>query len=91
MQKYKFDVTWPDVLFMETALVPPEHDKQWVDVSRPRGTRMHYVTHRYHRIQKCKFSVTCPIALFLESILIPTEHENSASTFHAPDAQECTT
>jgi hypothetical protein len=34
MQKYKFDVTCPNVLFMETAPVPTEHDKQCLDVLR---------------------------------------------------------
>jgi hypothetical protein len=27
MQKHKFNITYPDALFMETARVPPEHEK----------------------------------------------------------------
>jgi hypothetical protein len=27
MQKYKFGVTFPDMLFMKTAPGPPEHEK----------------------------------------------------------------
>jgi hypothetical protein len=36
---------------------------------------MHYVTHRYYRMQKQKFSVTCLEAHFVESVLVPPEHE----------------
>jgi hypothetical protein len=38
-------------LFMETASDPPEYEKLCIDVSRPGRTRMHYVTHRSHRMQ----------------------------------------
>jgi hypothetical protein len=77
-QKQKFGVMCPDALFVESK----------------RRTRMHYVTHRSHRMQKHKFSVTCPDALFVDSVPVPNEHEtqvHSASTFHDPDASECTT
>jgi hypothetical protein len=36
---------------------------------------MHYVTHRYHRIQKHKFGVTSPNAYYVESITVPPEQE----------------
>jgi hypothetical protein len=44
MQKHKFIVTCPSVLFVEAELVPPEHEKQYVDVWHPTRTKMHYVT-----------------------------------------------
>jgi hypothetical protein len=52
---------------------------------------MHYVIHRFHRMQKHKFGVMCLGALFMETALGPPEHEKSVSTFRAPDALECTT
>jgi hypothetical protein len=36
---------------------------------------MHYVTHRYHRMQKYKSGVRSPNALFLESVPVPPKHE----------------
>jgi hypothetical protein len=39
MQKHKFVVTCPSVLFMETAPSPPEHEKDCVDVLRPQMHR----------------------------------------------------
>jgi hypothetical protein len=36
---------------------------------------MHYVTHRYHRIQKHKFGVRSPNAFYVESITVPPEQE----------------
>jgi hypothetical protein len=74
-QKYKFGVTCPDALFMETALGPPEHEKKCVDVTCPEHTGMHYVTRKSHRMQKHKFGVTCLSALFVESVLVSPEHE----------------
>jgi hypothetical protein len=59
MQKHKFDITCPDALFLETAPVPPEREKQCVNVSRPGGAAMHYVTRRHHQMQKHKFDVSC--------------------------------
>jgi hypothetical protein len=49
--------------------------KKCVDVSHPERTRMHYVTHRPHRIQKHKFNIMCPDMLFVESVTIPPEDE----------------
>jgi hypothetical protein len=48
MEKHKFDVMCPSVHFMETTSGPPEQEKQCVDVSRHRRTRMHFVTYRSH-------------------------------------------
>jgi hypothetical protein len=75
LHKHKFDVTCPYALFIETALVPPEHQKYCVDVSSLRGTGMHYMTCRYHRMQKHKFRVRSPNKFVMESILIPPEEE----------------
>jgi hypothetical protein len=58
--------------FVDSVLVPPEHEKKCVDDSHP---RMHYVTSRSHRMQKHKFGVTCSGVLFLKSVSIPPEHE----------------
>jgi hypothetical protein len=72
MQKHKFGVTCPDVLFIKSIPVPPEHQKYCVDVSH---TGMHYMTHRSLRIKIHMFSVTCPGGLFVESVLVRPEHE----------------
>jgi hypothetical protein len=64
MQKHKFDITCPDALSVKSILVPPEHERYWVDVSWPTG--MHYMTHRSKQIQKYKFNVMCPDALFVK-------------------------
>jgi hypothetical protein len=89
MQKHKFGRMCPNALSVKSILVPPEHERYWVDVSRPRCTGMHYVTHRSHQIQKQKFGITCPEALFVKSVSVPPGHENSASMFRAPDAPKC--
>jgi hypothetical protein len=91
MQKYKFNVTCPGVLFMESTLGPPEHEKECVDISCPNHIGLLYMIHRSHRMQKHKFDVTCLDTLFVESVLVPPGHENIVSTFHAPDAPQCTT
>jgi hypothetical protein len=75
MQKHKFGVTCSDVLFVESVPVLLEHEKQCVDVLRPRRTRMHYVTNRSHRRQKQKFGEMCLGTLFVESEPVPPEHE----------------
>jgi hypothetical protein len=75
MQKHKFYVMCPDVLLMETASAPPEHEKLCIDVSWLGRTRMHYMTRRSHRIQKHNLYVTCPDALFWETTLGPPENE----------------
>jgi hypothetical protein len=68
MQKHKFDITCPDMLFMKTAPVPQTHKKWCIDVLHPGNSGMHYVTRRYHRMQKYKFDVRCPDMLFVESV-----------------------
>jgi hypothetical protein len=75
MQKHKFSVTCPEVLFVEFIPVPHEDEKLCVDVSRPESTRMHYVTHRTHRMQKQMFGVTCPSALYVESVPVLLENK----------------
>jgi hypothetical protein len=90
MQKHKFSRMCPNALSVKSILVPPEHERYWVDVSWPRCTGMHYVTRRSHRMQKRKFGITCPEALFVKSVPVPPEHENSAMMFRALDAMECT-
>jgi hypothetical protein len=91
IQKQKFGVMCPGVLIMETALGPPEHEKECVDILCPKCIGMHYVIRRSNRIQKHKFVVTCLNALFVESVPVPHEHENSVSIFCAMDALQCTT
>jgi hypothetical protein len=44
MQKHKFGVTCPDVLFMKIALGPPEHEKQHIDIRRHECIGINYVT-----------------------------------------------
>jgi hypothetical protein len=51
MKKHKFTVTCPNSLLMETTSVPPKHETWGIDVSRPGGTAMHYVTYRSYRMQ----------------------------------------
>jgi hypothetical protein len=70
-----FSVTYPGVLFVESVAVLPEHKKLYIDVSRPRRTRMPHMTHRSHRMKKHKFDITCLGVLFVESIPIPPEQE----------------
>jgi hypothetical protein len=75
MQKHKFSITSPNVLFVESVPVPPEHEKYCIDVSCPGRNGIHYVNRRSHRMQKHKVGVMCPGALFVESILVPPEHK----------------
>jgi hypothetical protein len=75
MQKHKFSITCPAVLFVQSIPVPSEHRKYCADVSCLRRTRMHYVTGRSHQMQKYTFGVMCPDALFVESILVAPEYE----------------
>jgi hypothetical protein len=74
-EKYKFNVTCPGSLFMKMAVVPPEHEKYWVNGLWPGCTGMHYVTHRSQQRQNHKFVVMCLGALFMETTLGPPEHE----------------
>jgi hypothetical protein len=62
----------PDALFVEFVPVPPEHEKYCIDVSYPRRTRMHYVTHRSHQMHKHKFGVRCCSVLFCGIRTSPT-------------------
>jgi hypothetical protein len=41
----------------------------------PERTRMHYVTHRSHRMQKHKFGVTCNSVFFMETEPVSLEHK----------------
>jgi hypothetical protein len=75
MQKHKFSVMYPAVVFMEIAPDPPEHEKKCVKVSRHGRTGVHYVTDRSHHMEKHKFSVMCPSVLFMETAPGPPEHE----------------
>jgi hypothetical protein len=77
-------------LFVKSVPVQPEYERLCGHVSRPRHNRMHYMTRKSHWMQKHKFDITCPGALFMEVASNPHERENSASTFRAIDAPECT-
>jgi hypothetical protein len=55
MEKHKFDVTCPDALFVKAVVVPPEHEKECIDVSCPGCTEMPYVTHKSHRCKNTNF------------------------------------
>jgi hypothetical protein len=57
---------------VESIPVPPENDKECIDVSH---TEMHYVTYRSQQMQKHKFDLMCPDALFMETVLVPAKHE----------------
>jgi hypothetical protein len=74
MQKHKFSVSCPDMVFVESVQVPPEHKKQRVDISRPGCTEIQYVT-RSHWMQKRTFGITCLDIIFVESVPFPPEHE----------------
>jgi hypothetical protein len=71
IKKHKFGVTCLVALFMESVLVPPEHEKLCINIWR---NGMHYATHRSHQMQKHKFGVTCPSTLFVVSVSVPPEH-----------------
>jgi hypothetical protein len=73
--KHKLDATCPDALFVKSVPVPPEHEKSGVDVSRPGRTRMHYVTHRSHRMQKYMLGKMCFCTLLVQFVLVSPEHE----------------
>jgi hypothetical protein len=75
MQKHKFSVRCPSVIFIETTLGPPKHENSCVDISYPGCTEMHYVTRRSNRMQKHMFGVACPRRPFMETALGPTVHE----------------
>jgi hypothetical protein len=77
-------------LFVQSVLVPPEHEKECNNVYTPECTGMHYVAHISHKIEKHVFGITCPRVIFMESLQVPPEQKNTVSTWHAPDAAECT-
>jgi hypothetical protein len=89
--KHKFNVTSPDAFFMRNAPIPHEHEEKCVDVSFPGGTEMHYVNCRYHQMQKHKFGVRCPDVFLWNLYRSHTSKKNSALTFRAPDAPQCST
>jgi hypothetical protein len=72
MQKHMFIVMCPGSLFMETALSPPMHEKECVDISRPGRTGMHHLTRRSHRMQKHKL---CKMYSFSETAKGPQSHK----------------
>jgi hypothetical protein len=74
MQKHKFGVMCPGVLFAKSIPVPLEHEKYCIDISRPGRNRKHYLTYRSHQMQKHKFSVTCLSAIFLQIAPGPPKH-----------------
>jgi hypothetical protein len=59
----------------ENSIRPPEHEKLFIDISRPGHIGIHYVTRISQGEQKHKFSVMCPGALFMETTLGPLDHE----------------
>jgi hypothetical protein len=75
MHKQKFSIMYLGALFVESVPVLPEHKKMYINVSRPRRTKMPYVTHRSHWMQKHKFDITCLGALFVESVWFLPEQE----------------
>jgi hypothetical protein len=85
IQKHKFDVTCPNVLFMEAAQVPSEHEKLYVNILRLSDTGMHYVTDRYHLIQKHKFKVGCHDVFWWNPYRSHRSKKNSVLMFHSPD------
>jgi hypothetical protein len=75
MQKHKFGVMCPGTVFVETAPVPPKHEKYYVDISHRGRTGLHYVTRRSNWIQKLMFGVTCPPVVFMKIAPGPPVHE----------------
>jgi hypothetical protein len=51
MQKHKFGATCLDALFLESVLVPLNHEKSRVELLHPRHNGMHYVTRRCHLME----------------------------------------
>jgi hypothetical protein len=75
MQKQKFGITCPDMLFTETVLTHTIMKHNASLFSGPGRTGMHYATSRSHQMQKHKFSVTYPSILFKETTPVPPEYE----------------
>jgi hypothetical protein len=75
MQNHKFGVTCPGTVFVETASVPPKHEKYYIDISHRGCAGLHYMTRRSNLMQKLKFGITCPPMVFMETAPSPPEHE----------------
>jgi hypothetical protein len=75
MERHMFSLTYPDALFVESALDPTKHEKLCVEILWPGRTGVHYVTRRSHWMQKHKFGIMCLDALFMESAPGPAEQE----------------
>jgi hypothetical protein len=75
MQKHNFSVTCPGTVFVETASVPPKHEKYYINISHRGRAGLRYMTRRSNRMQKLKFGVTCPPVVFMETAPGPPEHE----------------
>jgi hypothetical protein len=75
MQKQKFSVTCPDVLFLKSVLVPPEQEKESVNVLSPDAPECTMLPADPSKCKKQKFGTTCPEALFVKSVLVPPELE----------------
>jgi hypothetical protein len=84
IQKHKFGITCRGKFFMESAPVPPEHEKYCIDVSHPGCTRIHYVTSRSHQMQKHEFGIRCSSMLFMQTAPVPPEHEKSCVDVSRP-------
>jgi hypothetical protein len=81
MQKLKFSVTCPGMLFMETTPGPPKHEKYCVDVLLPSHIEKHHMTPRSHRMEKHKFGITFPGALLSNAYRSHPSMKNSATMF----------
>jgi hypothetical protein len=75
MQKHNFGITYPGTVFVETATVPPKHEKYYINILYHGCAVLHYMTRRSNRMQKLKFGVTCPPMVFMETAPGPPEHE----------------
>jgi hypothetical protein len=58
MQKHKFGITSPELLFVKSVSVPPSMKNSTSTIRSPNPTGLHYVTRRSHWMQKQMFSVT---------------------------------
>jgi hypothetical protein len=81
----------PDALFVESVLVPLEHENYCDHISCHRRTGMHYTTRKFHQIEKHKFSITCPNLFLSNPYQSHLSMKNNAVSFGAADALECTT
>jgi hypothetical protein len=70
-----FGVMCLSTLFVESAPVPPKHEKLCVNISWVGRTGTHYMIRRSHQMQKHKFNIMCPDALFMETVPGPPDLE----------------